>query len=331
MVAQALDWRGKARYAAYRNSGGQRPFVRTPDERFGNLPGYPFAPHYVEIDGLRMHYVDEGPREGRPVLMLHGEPSWSYLYRKMIPPVAAAGYRVIAPDLIGFGRSDKLTRMDDYSYQMHVDMVAAFIEALDLHDVTLFCQDWGSLIGLRVAAENEARFTAIMAGNAALPGSAPRGRFAPVTPRPKVKRGRLAAFLVWLLYSQLKPMRPGDVLQLATVSKLPPEVVAAYNAPFPDVRYTVGARKFPRIVASQLPENSRAWEKLAQWNKPFVTCFSDKDPIMRGGERLFQRVIPGAQGQPHVTIQRAGHFLQEDKGEELAVLLLTFMEKNAPS
>lgn len=326
LYAQAADWRGKARYAAFRKSGGARPFVRTPDARFENLPGYPFAPHYVEIDGLRMHYVDEGPRDGGVVLLLHGEPSWSYLYRHMIPPLAAAGFRVVAPDLIGFGKSDKLLRQDDYSYQMHVDTITAFIESLELRGITLFCQDWGGLIGLRVAVEHEARFARIAAGNTALPGKAPRGRFEPATPRPKHPPKRLRAFLAWMLYSQfVRDLRAGEVLQLATVTKLSSEIVAAYNAPYPDASFKAGARKFPRIVASGYRDNTRAWDQYAQWHKPFLTLFSDKDPIMRGGERLFQRVIPGAQGQPHEIIPKAGHFLQEDQGTMLAEKLIAFI------
>lgn len=315
----AQDYRGKARYAVWQKKPYERLFLRTPDACFESLPDYPFAPNYVLLNGLRMHYVDEGPRDAPPVLMLHGEPSWSYLYRKMIPVVAAAGYRVIAPDLIGFGRSDKLLLQADYSYQFHADMIAGFIRALDLNGITLVCQDWGGLIGLRVAVENEGRFARIVAANTALPGRAPRGRFPPHSPKAGSGRERLMAFLAWMLYSQLKPnLRCGDVLQMGTYSRLSPEVVAAYNAPFPTPEYLAAVRKFPRIVASEWASNAKVWERLAQWEKPFLTAFSDKDPIMRGGERLFQRVVPGAQGMPHATVHGGGHFLQEDCGEELA-------------
>lgn len=329
-VGLARDARAKARYAAFRATGEPRPFLRTPEDRFANLPDYPFAPHYVEIDGLRLHYLDEGPRGASPVLLLHGEPSWSYLYRKMIPPIADAGHRVIAPDLIGFGRSDKLVRKDDYTYQMHVDTVAAFVRALDLRDITLFCQDWGGLIGLRVAVEDPDRFARIVASNTALPGTPPRGPFEPATPPGRSSAARVAFFLGWWLpYSQLVPsFRAGTIVQLATVTPLTPEVVAAYDAPFPDAAYLVGARRFPLLVPSQWRDNTAAWRALARWEKPFLTLFSANDPIMRGGERVFQRVVPGAQGQPHAIIPRGGHFVQEDQGDLLARHLVAFIAAN---
>jgi len=323
----AQDHRGKARYAAFLETGSERIMVRTPDEAFENLPDFPFEPQYVVVDGLRMHYIDEGPPEAPPVLLLHGEPTWSYLYRHMIPPLAAAGYRVVAPDLIGFGRSDKLVHQADYSYQMHVDMMQGFIEALDLRDITLFCQDWGGLIGLRVAVQDPGRFARIAAGNTALPGKTPEGPYEPATPRPEPAPKPLRAFLGWLLYSQLTPdLHAGDVVQMGTVNRIAPEIKAAYNAPYPAAEYKAGMRKFPRIVMSQWEENTEAWEQLAQWQQPFLTLFSDGDPIMRGGERVFQRVIPGAQGQPHTVIEGAGHFLQEDQGPLLAEKLIQFME-----
>jgi len=208
--------------------------LRTPDDRFADLPGYDFEPHYVEIDGLRMHYVDEGPDDMAPVLLLHGEPSWSYLYRKMIPPLVAAGHRVVAPDLIGFGKSDKPTRQSDYSYAGHVAWMRQFIEALDLNNITLFCQDWGSLIGLRVAAENESRFDRIALGN----GGLPTGDHEP----PKV-------FKIWRAFARWSPWFPiGRIIQKATVSDLSLEVVAAYDAPFPSAKYKAGTRAFPKLV-----------------------------------------------------------------------------------
>ena len=208
--------------------------LRTPDERFANLPGYGFEPHYIEVDGLRMHYVDEGPRDAAPVLLLHGEPSWSYLYRKMIPIISAAGHRAIAPDIIGFGRSDKPVNRDDYTYQRHVDWMTAFVEQLDLQNITLFCQDWGGLIGLRIAAEHPERFARIVAANTMLPtGDNPPGE----------------AFLRWQKFSQTVPvLEIGRLIQGATVSTLPDDVVAAYDAPFPDDTYKEGARKFPALV-----------------------------------------------------------------------------------
>jgi haloalkane dehalogenase len=290
--------------------------LRTPDERFSNLPGYAFEPHYVEIDGVRVHYVDEGLASAEPVLMLHGEPSWSYLYRKMIPIITAAGYRAVAPDLVGFGRSDKPGQREDYTYQRHVDWMRGLLEALDLRHITLVGQDWGGLIGLRLAAEHEERFARVVAANTGLPtGDTSMGE----------------AFLAWQRYSQTTPnFHVGGIVKGGCVSELAPEVIAAYDAPFPDDRYKAGARQFPLLVPTSPDDqasvpNRKAWEVLARWEKPFLTAFSDSDPIMRGGERIFQRVIPGAKGQPHTTIVGAGHFLQEDKGEELARVVVDFI------
>ncbi len=292
--------------------------LRTPDDRFQNLPDYPFNPHYFETRGLRVHYVDEGPRDAAPVLLLHGEPSWSYLYRKMIPPIAAAGHRVIAPDLVGFGRSDKLGNRNDYTYQLHVDLIAEFIAGLGLREITLFCQDWGGLIGLRVAAEHPERFARIVAANTFLPTG-------DLDPGP--------AFLAWKKYSQEVPEFPvGLIVQRGCVSDLSAEVIAAYDAPFPEERYKEAARAFPMLVpvSSDDPAsvpNRAAWQVLSQWKKPFLTAFSDGDPITRGGDRFFQQAVPGAKGQPHVTIERAGHFLQEDKGEDLARVVNEFIAR----
>lgn len=290
--------------------------LRTPDERFDNLPGYSFEPHYVDVDGLRMHYVDEGPGDAAPVLLLHGEPSWSYLYRKMIPVIVEAGSRAVAPDLIGFGRSDKLVNREEYSYQAYVDWTTSLIEQLDLRDITLVAQDWGGLIGLRIAAEHPDRFARIVAANTMLPtGDQPPGE----------------AFLRWQKFSQTAPaFDVGRILQGATVTTLPEDVVAAYDAPFPDDTYKAAARQFPVLVPTSpddpaAPANRRAWEVLEQWEKPFLTAFSDSDPIMRGGDRIFQSRVPGTKGQPHTTITGAGHFLQEDKGEELARVVAEFI------
>lgn len=295
--------------------------LRTPDERFVNLPDYPFAPHYVEVDGVRIHYVDEGPAKAEPVLMLHGEPSWSYLYRKMIPPIAQAGYRAIAPDLVGFGRSDKPAKREDYTYQRYVDWMRGLIEQLDLRSITLVCQDWGGLIGLRLAAEHEERFARIVAANTGLPtGDQPMGK----------------AFLAWQRYSQETPeFHVGGIVKGGCQTELAPEVIAAYDAPFPDDRYKAGARQFPLLVPNSpddpaAPANRKAWEVLTRWQKPFLTAFSDSDPITRGADQLFQGLIPGAKGQPHTTIVGAGHFLQEDKGPELAQVVLAFMRQSAP-
>ena len=295
-----------------------RDFVRTPDSRFEGLADYDFAPHYVDIDGMRMHYVDEGPRDGEVVLLLHGEPSWSYLYRHMIPPLRDAGLRVIAPDLIGFGKSDKPTRKSDYSYAGHVGWMTAFVEALDLSGINLFCQDWGSLIGLRVAAENEHRFARIALGNGALP-----------TGDQAVPR----AFKIWRAFALYSPWFPiGRILQMGTVEELSAAEVAAYDAPFPSARYKAGARAFPKLVPITPDDPARdanraAWEIFRQWTKPFLTTFSNRDPIMRGGEKVWQNSVPGAKGQEHVIIRNAGHFLQDDKGPELADVLIRFIAR----
>jgi haloalkane dehalogenase len=290
--------------------------LRTPDERFAALPGYPFAPHYVDVDGLRIHYVDEGPRSAAPVLLLHGEPSWSYLYRKMIPVLTAAGHRCVAPDLVGFGRSDKPVQREDYTYQRHVDWMRAVVERLDLRATTLVCQDWGGLIGLRLVAEHADRFARVVAANTFLPtGDQPAG----------------PAFLAWRKYSQETPnFHVGGIVKGGCVTALTPDVIAAYDAPFPDDRYKAGARQFPVLVPTS-PEdpaaapNRRAWEKLGQWRKPFLTAFSDSDPVTQGADRILREAIPGAAGQPHTTIVGGGHFLQEDRGEELARVVADFM------
>ena len=290
--------------------------LRTPDDRFAGLPGYPFQPHYVEVDGLRIHVVDEGPRDGQPVLMLHGEPSWSYLYRKMVPPIVAAGHRAVAPDLVGFGRSDKPAARGDYTYERHVAWMRGVVEALDLRDITLVCQDWGGLIGLRLVAEMEGRFARVVAANTFLPtGDQDPGD----------------AFRAWQNYSQTVPeFHVGGIVKGGCFSDPPPDVVAAYDAPFPDDSYKAGARQFPLLVPAT-PDNPasdanrRAWEVLHRWDRPFLTAFGDSDAITRGADRVLQKLIPGCEGQPHTTITDAGHFIQEDKGEELAAVVVDFM------
>jgi haloalkane dehalogenase len=290
--------------------------LRTPDSRFRKLPDYDFGANYVDIGGLRMHYVDEGPRDADPVLMLHGEPSWSYLYRHMIRPIANAGFRAIAPDLIGFGKSDKPRRSSDYSYLGHVTWMRQFLEKLDLREITLVCQDWGSLIGLRLAAENEQRFAMIVLANGGLPTGDQQ--------MPKV-------FRLWRAFARFSPWFPiGRIVQSGTIAKLPPEVVAAYDAPFPSRTYKTGARAFPMLVPTTPNDpasaaNRAAWKVFASWQKPFLTAFSDRDPITRGGDRLFQKKVPGALRQPHTTIMNAGHFLQEDQGPELAQVVIDFV------
>jgi haloalkane dehalogenase len=296
-------------------------FLRTPDDRFRDLPGYDFAPHWLDVGGLRVHYVDEGPRTGPTVLLLHGEPSWSYLYRTMIPVLTAAGLRCVAPDLVGFGRSDKPAARADYTYQRHVDWMRAVLTSLELREVTLVGQDWGGLIGLRLVAEHADRFARVVAANTFLPtGDAP--------PTP--------AFLGWRTFSQEVPEFPvGQILQMATTTTLPDEVVAAYDAPFPDERYKAGARQFPVLVPISPDDpaaapNRAAWAVLEGWTKPFLTAFSDGDPVTAGFDRVFRERIPGAQQQPHTTIVGGGHFLQEDRGPELARVVVDFITKEAP-
>ncbi len=299
-------------------------FYRTPDSRFENLPDYPFAPRYVSVDGLRMHYVDEGDPAARPVLMLHGEPTWSYLYRRMIPICARAGHRVVAPDLIGFGKSDKPLDKRAYTYQRHVDWMKGFVRALDLRGITLFCQDWGSLIGLRVAAEEGDRFDRIVIGNGALPTLDRDARPALVS---------VAAFLAWRSFAIWTPLFPaGEIVNFGCRRKLSREERRAYDAPFPVRRAQAGARMFPTLVPLSpsnpaIAPNRAAWAALRRSTKPFLTVFSDGDPITRGGERVFQGLIPGARGQPHAR-PHAGHFLQEDAGPELAQRINAFIEAN---
>jgi haloalkane dehalogenase len=293
--------------------------LRTPDARFADLPGYPFAPHYHEVEpGLRMHFVDEGPRAGAPLLLLHGEPTWSYLYRKMIPVFAAAGHRVIAPDLIGFGKSDKPTDPAAYTYAGHVAWVRCLLEALDLREVTLVGQDWGSLIGLRLAAEHPDRFARIIIANGFLPtgeGHVPR------------------AFRLWRAFARYSPIFPiGRIVASACVTKLPPAVRAAYDAPFPSRAHQVGARVFPRLVPVESDNpataaNRAAWAALARWHKPFLTLFGKNDPILGKGDRALQVHIPGAHGQPHERFW-GGHFVQEDRGDHLATTIVRWMAQS---
>lgn len=311
--------------------------LRTPDERFRNLPGFDFPPHYAmvpDFEGgeLRLHYLDEGPRDAPVVLMLHGEPSWCYLYRKMIPLVVAAGYRVIAPDLIGFGRSDKPTRQSDYSHQGHVRWIGTLLTQLGLRDMVLVCQDWGGLVGLRLAAAQPDLFAGILAANTMLPGfPLSHPALGAVFGRWQRLRATLG-FGSWFAFSQLHPAwRAGFVLRMGTARKLPRDVQAAYDAPFPSQAYMAGARVFPRLVPSDMGANKAAWKQLRQWQKPFLCAFSDKDPIMSAMADVFPALIPGAQGQPHTTIARAGHFLQEDAGEDLARVTVAFARSVFPA
>ncbi len=290
--------------------------LRTSDDRFGALPDFPYEPRYTEVDGLRMHYVDEGNSSAPPVLLLHGEPSWSFLYRRMIPTIVEAGYRAVAPDLIGFGRSDKPADRAAYTYARHVDWIAAALADLDLRDITLVGQDWGSLIGLRVAAEDPDRFDRIVVANGGLPTG----------------QGRIPlAFRLWRSFARYSPWFPiGRIVAAGTRRRLSADERAAYDAPFPDERYKQGARAFPALVPTTPDDpagadNRRAWEVFADWEKPFLTAFSDGDPITRNLARPLQERIPGARGREHPTIRAAGHFLQEDRGPELAQVVVDFI------
>ncbi len=289
--------------------------LRTPDERFGGLADWPFAPNYLQIaeaDGtpLRLHYVDEGPRDGPPVLLMHGEPSWAYLYRKIIPGLVAKGYRAIAPDLIGFGRSDKPAQRIDYTYERHVAWMSAWLAALDLKEITLFCQDWGGLIGLRLAAAFPERFAGLVIANTGLPTGT----------------GLTEGFKAWLEFSQSVPMMPiGVIVNGGTARDLSADEIAAYDAPFPDESYKEGARQFPTLVPvtpehGSVAENIAAWKVLESFERPVVTAFSDGDPVSKGGDAVFQARVPGAKGQPHVTL-KGGHFLQEDCPADIVAVI----------
>jgi len=296
--------------------------VRTPDERFADLLDYPFSPHYSEIDdgqggSLRVHHVDEGPANAAPVLLMHGEPSWSYLYRHVIPPLVAAGHRVVAPDLVGFGRSDKPTAQDDYTYARHVEwMQRLLFDHLDLRDITYFGQDWGGLLGLRLLAAEPERYARVAIGNTGLPTG-----HGPATD----------AFLAWQKYAQETDDLPiGRIVSGGCRITLSPEVIAAYDAPFPDDTYKAGARAFPALVPTSpddpaSADNVAAWQVLETFERPFLLAYSDQDPITKGGDAPFRAKVPGAQGLSHVTIEGAGHFLQEDRGAELAQVLVDFI------
>ena len=292
--------------------------LNTPDEQFNNLPDYPFEPNYKEVGaGLKMHYLDEGSADAKPFLLLHGEPSWSYLYRKMIPVLVENGYRVIAPDLIGFGKSSKPTQMSDYTYARHIDWTLLLFNQLELNDVAFFGQDWGGLIGLRLVTAVPDKFSHIFVANTGMPTG---------------DHQMPEAFLKWQTFSQTAPHFPvGAILQNSTVTTLTDEEVAAYEAPFPDDSYMAGARIFPSLVptAPDDPEsenNRNAWKILSSWEKPLLTLFSDSDPITKGGERPFQKLIPGAQHENHRKIEGGGHFLQEDKGPEIAEIMVDVVQ-----
>ena len=283
---------------------------RTPDERFENLPGYPYEPNYVEVDGLRLHHLDEG--SGATVLCFHGELSWSFLYRHMLDRLVANGHRVVCPDYAGFGRSDKPTDQGWYTYDRHVDMVSRHLDQLDLEDVTVVVQDWGGPIGLRWAVENADRVARLVVLNTGL-----------FTGR--VSKG----FMAWREFAERTPDLPiGKIIQGATTTDLPDEVVAAYDAPYPNPESKAGAQRFPLLVPLS-PEDAGAAEMtavkdgLAGWDKPALVAFSDTDPVFpfpRAGER-FTELLPTAGEQ--VRIEGAAHFLQEDRGTEIADAMIS--------
>ncbi len=296
-------------------------FLRTPDERFANLPGYAFTPRYDSVgtsDGstLRMHYLDEGPAQGPVVLLLHGEPTWSYLYRSMIGPLVNAGFRVLAPDLIGFGRSDKPIAREAYSYATNLDWLEQWFLKRDLGDVTLFCQDWGGLLGLRLVAAHPDRFARVLASNTALPDGSDLGE----------------GFRQWRDFSQSRPdMEVGRVVARGVTRPLTPAEISAYDAPFPDVSYKAAVLTFPTLVPlgpddAEAAENRQAWSVLEQFRKPFLTAFGDRDPVLGHMDTVLQKRIPGARCQPHIRLERAGHFSQEDEAERFVHALLKLMD-----
>ena len=290
--------------------------LRTPDSRFDNLLDWPFKPHYTQItdpatgQSLRLACVDEGPRDGPTVLLMHGEPTWSYLYRHIIPKLVELGYRVVAPDLIGFGRSDKLAERNDYTYERHVAWLSKWLTTMDLQEITLFCQDWGGLLGLRLVAAFPERFARVLAGNTVLPVGTDPGK----------------GFMDWLAYSQTTNDLPiGQIVTMGVTRKLSRDEIAAYDAPFPDASYKAGACQFPTLVPitpqhASVTENLAAWRVLSAFDKPFITAFSDNDPVTKGGDLVFQKRISGAKGQAHVTL-RGGHFLQEDSPDDIVALI----------
>ena len=301
--------------------------LRTPDERFADLPDFDFAPRYVTVTdaaasppgGVRIHYVDEGSATSDVIVLLHGEPSWSYLYRHMIPPLVEAGHRVVVPDLVGFGRSDKPADIADHSYDRHVAWTVAFLDALGLDRVAWLGQDWGGLIGLRILAAQPERFVGFVAANTALP------------------TGDRELPAVWHAFRRTVNTAPqldiARLVQAGTQRRLTDGERAAYDAPFPDESFKAGPRAMPELVPyhpghPSADDNRRAWEQLGAIEVPLLTAFSDKDPIMAGVDRLLQRHIPGAWGQPHTTITGGGHFLQEDCGPQLAQTVAEFMSRD---
>jgi len=314
--------------------------IRTPEHRFASLADYPFAPNYADVEGYRIHYVDAGPQDGELILLMHGQPSWSYLYRHMIPMLTADGYRVIAPDLVGFGKSDKPLKQSDHSYQMHVDVMTEFARQLDLNEATLFAQDWGGLIGLRMVAEDPDRYARIMISNTGLPAAGGlRGWIGyPMIKWQVWREGkpdsisdggefRFTRWIAWAMHSDNFDLP--TLFQGATTRALTSDELDGYAAPFPNEDYKAAIRVFPYLVPSQLRQNQKVMDEFyANWDKPFLTAFGDSDAVTAGGEKVWQDTVPGAANQPHTIIKDGNHFIQEDKPEELVGLLRAFIEQN---
>jgi haloalkane dehalogenase len=292
--------------------------LRTPESRFTDLKDYPFQSHYISINNIRLHYLDEGPSDARPVLLLHGVPAWSYLYRNIIKKIADNGNRVIVPDLIGFGKSDKPENIISHTYQSHVDWITVFLTRLDIKNIIMFGHDWGSLIGLRIASEHPELFSAIIISNGMLP-----------TGEHKIHM----SFRLWKAFARYSPFLPPDIIiGSGMFRKLDKEEKKAYRAPFPSLKYKSGIRALPALVpvSKNDPEaqaNRIAWESFKKWEKPFLTIFSDADPITRGGDEYLQKMIPGASVQNNVRLN-ARHFIQEDRSTELADFIISLIEKN---
>jgi haloalkane dehalogenase len=306
--------------------------VRTPEARFANLPDFPFRANYMQIGEVRVHYLDEGPRDGEPILLIHGEPTWSYLFRKMIPVFTAAGYRVVVPDLVGFGKSDKYIEEDAYSYAMQVEFMQTLVSNLDLSNVTFFGQDWGGLVGLRVVAAQPERFSRVVVSNTGMPAaSGLQGWIGyPLFKLAVWWEGAMTmeelqenlTFPRWVAYNYHVDDLP--IAELMSFMGADESVQRAYEAPFPDRQYKAATQIMPYLVPSQLRENEVAWREVYEkWDKPFLVAFTDSDPVSAGGEQVFLRRVPTAQ---NVTIRGAGHFVQEDAGVELATLMVDFMQ-----
>ena len=313
------------------NSG----IMRTPDSRFENLKDFDFEPNYMEVDGLRLYYVDEGPQDGKPIFLLHGQPTWGYLFRHMIPPLVEAGYRVIVPDMVGFGRSDKPTRKEDYSYPKHIEIMSTLVKRLDLQQTVFFCQDWGGLVGLRVVAETPDRFSHIIVSNTGLVAAKGIGAWIgyPIVKLSVWWEGAMtyeemrarANFRSWIAYAYYDENLAVDKIMRDLGKISDPKIIKGYDAPFPSSRYKAGAQIFPYLIPSQLKENSEVWEDVYEkWDKPFLIAFTDEDPVSSGTDfaKQFATRVPGAS---QVVIRGVGHFVQEEVGPQLSALIDDFV------